>query len=129
MGANSGQPHFSVQRKAHFQKEWSEQTSTNSYVDLGGSSAVWDKTGFQVATLQIWNTGSSNDINYKVLGSLNGTDYDIVIISETTLQEDDFHLIDISNLAEGAYIPYIKIQIKSTVTDTHSTVVAYGVCI
>lgn len=126
MGANSGQPYHPQTRKSHFEKEWSEQTSTNSYVDL---STVWDKTGYQVATLQIWNTGDTNDIDYKVLGSLNGTDYDIEIISETVLGEDDFDLIDISSFSEGAYIPYVKIQIKSTVSDSHSDVKAFGVCI
>lgn len=116
-------------RKSHWEHVWASQTSTNSYVDLGGSGTYWDKLGYEKATIQIWNTGVANDIDYNVLGSLNGVDYDIEIISETTLGEDNFHLIDISSFSEGAYIPYVKIQIKSTIADTHSTVEAIGVCI
>lgn len=108
-------------------KSWSEQASTNTYVDLGSTSAVWDKSLLEIATIQIWNTGESNDIDYKVLGSLNNSDYDIEIVSETTLGEGVSALIDISHLSEGAFIPYLKIQIKSTVADTHSTVRSYGV--
>lgn len=120
------QPHYPQMRMAHFNKTWDEETSTNSYVDLG---TYWDKRGFKTATIQIWNTGDTNDINYTILGSLNGTDYDIEVIGETLLQEDDYDLIDISSMSEGAYIPYIKIQIKSSVADSHSTVKAFGVCI
>lgn len=127
MGANSGQPLGTpVYRKKHFQSIWSEQTSTNSYVDLGD---VWDKTGFQIGTLQIKNTGDTNEIDYKLLGSLDGTTYDIEIVSETTLAVESNDLIDIGYLSEGSYIPYVKFQIKSTVSDSHSTVEAIGVCI
>jgi hypothetical protein len=129
MGDNSGQPVRPMVQKAHFQKNFAEQTSTNDYVTL---DSVWDKSGFQTATIQIWNSDTeedNNDVYYKILGSLNGTDYDIEIIGETTLEDDDYDLIDISNLSEGAYIPFIKIQIKSKVADNHSTVKAFGVCI
>lgn len=126
MGSNSGQPTRPQVRMQHFQKEFTEQTSTNSYVDL---DTVWDKSGFHNGTVQLWNTGSSNDIDYKILGSLNGIDYDIEVVSETTLGEDATTLKDVSNLTEGAYIPFIKVQIKSTVADNHSTVKGFGVCI
>jgi len=118
-----GVPQF---RKTHWEKIWASQASVNAYADLG---VYWDKAGFGTATIQIWNTGVANDIDYKVLGSINGTDYDIEIISETTLQESDFDLIDIGAYTEASYIPYVKIQIKSTLADTHSTVEAIGVCI
>lgn len=118
-----GSPHV---RRMHWEKTWASQASTNSYVDLG---TYWDKTGFQVGTIQIWNTGDTNDINYKVWGSLNGSDFDIPVVEETTVGEDEFDLVDISNLSEGAYIPYILIQIQSTSSGNHSTVEAFGVCI
>lgn len=121
-----GVPQF---RKSHWEKVWVSQASTNSYVDLGGSGTYWDKLGYRAATMQIWNTGLVNDINYKVLGSLNGVDYDIEIVEETTLQENDYDLIDIGEFSEATYIPYVKIQIKSTVADTPSNVEAIGVCI
>lgn len=127
MGADSGQVKRTPQyRRKHFQKEWSLQTSTNDFVILG---TVWDKTGFEKATLQIWNTGDTNNINYKVLGSLNSVDYDIEVISTTILDKEDYDLIDISSLSEGAYIPYIQIQIESTIDDSHSTIKAFAVCV
>lgn len=127
MALDSNQPKGIPQyRKAHWEKVWAEQTSTNSYVDLG---TYWDKVGFSVGTIQLWNTGDTNDIDYQVLGSLNGSDYDIEIISETLLGEDDFDIIDVGAYSEASYIPYIKIQIKSAVADAHSTVEAIGVCV
>lgn len=127
MGANSGQPlGYSRFRMQHFQKIWTTQETTNSYVDLG---TYWDKTGFHYATIQIWNTGLTNDVYIKILGSLNNSDYDIEVLSETLLGENTYVLNDLSNMAEGTYIPYIKIQIKSAVADNHSTVKAFAVCI
>lgn len=127
MGANSGQPlGYSRFRKQHFQKIWDEQTSTNDYVDLG---TYWDKTGFSIATIQIKNTGDTNEVYHKVLGSLDGTNFDIVIVDETTIVVEDYDLVDIGGVTEGQYIPYVKIQIKSKVADNHSTVESIGVCI
>lgn len=113
-------------RLMHWEKTWASQASTNAYVDLG---VYWDKVGFNKATMQIKNTGIANSIYYKILGSLDGLTYDIDIISETSILAADYDLIDISSLSEGAYIPYIKIQIKSVVAGSHSTVTAIGVCV
>lgn len=113
-------------RRTHWEKTWASQASVNAYADLG---TYWDKVGFEKATMQIRNTGVANSIDYKILGSLDGTNYDIEIISLTTILLSDYDLIDISDFSEGAYIPYIKIQIKSTVGGAHSTVTAVGVCI
>ena len=129
MGINSGQPPRPQFQRCQFYKDWSVQTSTNNYVTL---DSIWEISGFTKSTIQIWNTDSeedNNDIYYKILGSINGVDYDIDIVGETTLEDDDYDIIDISSLLNGAYIPYIKIQIKSKVADNHSTVEAYGVCI
>ena len=124
MGANSGQPLAPQFRRKHFSKEWASQASTNTYVILG---SVWDKTGFISCTMQIWNTGSSNAIDFKILGSLNGTDYDIEVYTGTTISKSDYILLNLNSILDDCYIPYLQIQIKSTVTDSHSTVEAYGV--
>ena len=113
-------------QKEHEDNSWSEQTSTNAYVDLGDA---WDKLGFEKGTIVISNTGDTNDVYFKVYGSLDNVNYNILIKDETTLGEEVDELIDIGNLTEGAYIPYIKIQIKSVVADNHTTVTAYAVAI
>lgn len=127
MGANSGQPLGRPQfRKAHFQKTWASQETTNDYVTLG---TVLDKTGFTKCTLQIYNTGDTNDISYKIEGSLDGTNYNISIMGVTVLQESDYDVIDISSLLDDCYVPYIKILVESTVDDNHSDVEAFAVCV
>ena len=99
------------------------QASTNSYVDLG---SAWDITGLLHKTIQINNTGVTNDIDYLILGSLDGTNYDISIDSNT-IQESDNEIVNVNDLTNNTYIPFIKIQIKSTVAGNHSTATAIGV--
>jgi hypothetical protein len=112
-------------RVMHWEKTWASQASTNAYVDLG---TYWDKVGFNTVTMQVNNTGATNSIYYKILGSLDGVTYNIDVVSETSLIATDYNLINISSILGDTYIPYIKIQIKSVVAGSHSTVTAIGVC-
>jgi hypothetical protein len=112
-------------RVMHWEKTWTSQASTNDYVDLG---TYWDKVGFNIVTMQVNNTGATNSIYYKILGSLDGVTYNIDVVSETSVIATDYNLINISSILGDTYIPYIKIQIKSVVAGSHSTVTAIGVC-
>lgn len=116
---------ISQTRKYHYKQEWSSQASTNSFVDLGDS---WDISGLLNSTIEINNTGDTNDIDYQVLGSLDDSSYDISIDSGT-IGEDDYKIVNINSLTDNAYIPFLKIQIKSTVADNHSSVTVIGVAI
>ena len=126
MGANSGQPVRPQVQKAHFQKEWTTQETTNAYVTLG---TVWDKSGFLNGTIQLWNTDGANSIDYQILGSLDGTNYDITVQAETAIASGGNDLVNVGGVSDAPYIPYLKIQIKSTVADTPGDVNAFGVCI
>lgn len=122
MGQTKGIPQY---KKYHYKQSWSSQASTNSYVNLGNS---WDTAGLKNKIIQINNTGDTNDIDYKILGSLDNSNFDL-LVDTSTIGALDFEIINIDSFLENSYIPYLIIQIKSKVADSHSTVTAIGTSI
>ncbi len=93
------------------------QTTTNSYVDFG---SAMDVLPFKSINIEINNTGVSNSVTYKILGSLNGgTTYSVTITPDTVIaaSSSDYKLIN-------KHFSHIKIQIKATSSSNQTTVTA-----
>ena len=85
------------------------QETTNNFVDVaGGTIDIGDKSIGSIAFV-LQNTDDSNDINWKVLGSIDGTTY-VEVQAEATIQEN----ANSSYSATVAVWRYYKVQVKAT---------------
>jgi len=109
-------------RLQHFDYTYDETTTTNAYVAL----ETFDLRGRMNCAVRLENTDAANSIDYKMLGSIDGTNFDITVKSETSVAAAG---VEIVNKSSTAYIPYLAIYIKSTVLDTAGKVVATICCV
>lgn len=97
-------------------KAWSEQTTTDEYEDLG---KPWDKSHLKTCTLVIENTGSTNKAKAKVLGSVDGENYDIEVAAEAEVAASGAITVKWSDYYTG-----VVVQIKSAEAGKHTTIKA-----
>lgn len=95
------------------------QTSTNAYVDIGKI----DAEGKTRVVYTIYNAHAANSIDWKVLASVDDVTY-IELKAETALAAVTAASW-IASATETSY-RYFKIQIKSTVAETHGTAQVRG---
>jgi hypothetical protein len=108
-------------RLQHFNYTYAATTTTNSYVALD----TIDLRGRMNCAIRVNDTHTTNSIDYKILGSVDGTTFDITVQGEATITGTNSATV---NKSSTVYIPYIKIYIKSTVAATHGTVTATFAC-
>jgi hypothetical protein len=111
-------------RRSHFECSWSSQNTTDSYADLGEH---WDTRGYYYKTVELRNLGDTNAIDYRILGSMDGTTFN-TSITTGNLSASNHETIDINAFIASSYIPYIKLQIKAAVGGQQSEVMAVGAC-
>lgn len=96
---------------------WAEQVTTDEYADLG---APWDTRWLLRKSIVVKNTGGTNGLHYKVLGSVdNGKNYDVEIKEETVVaaeQSDD--------VSYDKYVTHVKIQVKAQSASDQTTAAA-----
>lgn len=99
---------------ASFKEDTMTGTTTNDYAD----ALDWDSRGFNTKSITIKNTGDTNSLDYKLL--VRYSDYDggddQEELSESTLDQGETALLHLNK----AY-SRIKLQVKSTVADQHTT--------
>jgi hypothetical protein len=95
---------------------WAEQATTNDYKNLG---TPWDKEHLKSCTLVVHNTGVANAAKVKVLGSVDGENYDVEIQAEVEVAADGKKAISWS-----AYYTHVVVQIKASVDGSQTTVAA-----
>ena len=97
------------------------QTTTNSYVDLSGSKIDTGDKGIGSLAIVLKNTHAANDINWKILGSIDDTTY-VEIVAEETVQE-----VSTGTAYSVATAPYryYKVQVKTTSAGNHGTAVVH----
>lgn len=110
------------------------QATTNSFVQVSGS--LLDVRSYPIASLavRVANTGASNDLDYKVRGSIDGVNFTDVITltlagveqaaSGAAVQEDASAEVFITNGYDGGApnsFNFYDVVVKSTVNDTPTT--------
>jgi len=108
-------------RLQHFNYTYAATTTTNAYVALD----TIDLRGRMNCVIRVNNTHAANSILYKILGSVDGTNFDISIQTEATITGTSSATV---NKSSTVYVPYAKIYIKSAVDNTHGTVTATFAC-
>jgi hypothetical protein len=89
------------------------QTTTDSYATLG---AAWDVASCLRKTLVVRNTGGTNSANYRVQGSVDGTNW-VEVVAEQTLAAGlsaKQHVND--------YWTHLRVQIKSATATLQTTI-------
>jgi hypothetical protein len=109
-------------RLQHFDYTYDETTTTNAYVAF----ETFDLRGRMNCAVRLENTHGANSIDYKILGSIDGANFDITVKSETSVAAAG---VEIVNKSSTAYIPYLAIYIKSTVADAAGTVIVTVCCV
>lgn len=92
------------------------QTTTDNYADVSGSIIDTGDKSIGSIAIVMRNTHAANDLNWKVLGSIDGTTY-IEVQAEATIQQE----------GSGTYTAtvsvwrYYKVQVKATVGAAQAT--------
>lgn len=94
------------------------QTTTNSYADLVGS--LIDAANYASIAMTIKNTHATNHIYWKVLASINGTDF----VEVRAQSQVDANSAEIESFTETpALYRYYKVQVKTVSSGNHGTAV------
>lgn len=93
------------------------QASTNSYADLAGSKI--DCALRSLVSMVLKNTGVSNGVKWKVLGSIDDVTY-VEVQAEATVAQSATGTFTTAT----PYYRYYKIQIQSAVGGSHTTTTA-----
>jgi hypothetical protein len=102
-------------------KTWASQVTTDSYADIGTS---WDKDFFKTTTIIIKNTGTTNGAHVKVLGSVDGVNFDVEVLPENLIAASGKTVVRFSD-----YYTHIKIQVKAATAGAQTNVEAIGASI
>lgn len=89
-------------------------TTTASFVD---TATVVDTIGFESLAVTLKNTGGSNGLAWKLLGSINGTDYVEIVASANVA----FGAIGTPYAIALAPYRYYKTQVEDQVSASHTT--------
>lgn len=90
------------------------QATTNSYADVAGSQI--DAAYYDNVAIVIKNTDGADDLDWKVLASIDGTTF-VEVQAEETLGEG----VTDSYTTSPVLYRYYKVQVKSTVPGSHAT--------
>lgn len=110
-----------IYKLQHFDHSFAEVTTTNTYVTLD----TLDLRGKMNCTIRLKNTHATGAIKYKVLGSIDGTNFDIEIQAETVVVASDVDII----VKPSYYIPYVAVSVKSSVADTPGKALVTIACV
>lgn len=86
-------------------KVWAAQTTTVSYADM--AEGVWDKRELKTFTIVFKNTHATLTAKAKLLGSVDGVNWDKEVIAEQTLTANGG--VYVGNVSD--YYPFVKPQI------------------
>jgi len=96
------------------------QATTNSYADVTGS--ILDARFLSSVAFVIQNSHVANDLDYKILGSIDGVTY-VEVQGETTVQES----ANSSYSATVAVWGYYKVQVKSTAPGAAASALVHAI--
>lgn len=98
----------------------SAQTTTDAYADVAGSVIDTGDKSIGSLAIVLRNTHVANDIDWKVLGSIDGSTY-VEVQAEATIQQSSSGTYSTTT----AVWRYYKVQVKATVGASQGTAVAH----